>query len=218
LQQLRRHIQPRQRVLDIGRSRLTDMIAERFHVRVDALGFDTDGPISTGRYYQFDLNDCQHPNRLRTDLPAYDAIVFAEVLEHLHTSPTLVLNYLADLLSPGGIMIVQTPNAVALPRRAAMLLGRNPFERIREDASNPGHFREYTADELRVYATGAGLDVEQVVQKSYFDYRYAHHGKTHSNKQLFVANCKNWIYPILPPSFRPGLTCIARKPSARQAA
>ena len=47
----------------------------------------------------------------------YDAIVFAEVLEHLHTSPTLVLQVLTSLLKPGRLLVVQTPNAVALPRQ-----------------------------------------------------------------------------------------------------
>ena len=67
----------------------------------------------------------------------------------------------------GGVLVVQTPNAVSLPRRLAMLGGRNPYELIREDATNPGHFREYTAAELRRYAAVAGLAVESL----------SHHGK-----------------------------------------
>lgn len=218
LQQLARFVQPGQRLLDIGRSRLTDLLADRFSVTVDALGFDNDGPIPTGRYYHFDLNDCQFSERRRCDLPQYDAIVFAEVLEHLHTSPTLVLRYLADLLNPGGILLVQTPNAVALPRRAAVLAGRNPYERIREDATNPGHFREYTARELRDYLSAVGLQIEHIEQRSYFDYRYAHHGQRRSRRQLWAAQLKNVFYPWLPANLRPGLTCIARKPLAQRRA
>ena len=148
----------------------------------------------------------------------YDAIIFAEVMEHLHTSPRLVLQYLTSLLRPGGILIVQTPNAVALPRRVKMLLGWNPFELIRDDASNPGHFREYTADELCNYAVTVGLSVESIECRSYFDYRFARHGAT----TLFVrgiGNIKNYVYPVLPASLRPGLTAILRRSNlSRQAA
>lgn len=218
LRTLAEFIGPTFRVLDIGKSRLTDMIHERFGVTVDALGFDYDGPIPTGRYFHFDLNDCQFRTRWRMDLPRYDVIVFAEVIEHLHTAPSLVLNYLSQLLNPGGIIIIQTPNAAALPRRAAMVLGRNPFEMIREDATNPGHFREYTAAELQKCVVGAGLKVDRINRCSYFDYRYAHHGAGRSRRQRLSGQIKNALYPLLPPSLRPGLTCIARKPDARQAA
>lgn len=213
LKALRPYVRPGQRVLDIGWSRLTSDIHAQFGVTVDALGFDADGPIATGRYYHFDLNDCQHGTRCRTDLPQYDAIVFAEVIEHLHTAPTLVLRWLADRLVPGGIMLIQTPNAVALPRRVKMALGYHPFERIREDATNPGHFREYTAAELAADARAVGLSVESVGIHSYFDFRYARHGATRSREKILGA-VKNIAYPLLPSSMRPGLTVIVRSPLA----
>lgn len=206
---LAKRLKPAQRVLDIGWSELSNQIHRRFGVAVDALGFDPDGPIPSGRYYQFDLNRCQKPQDWRRDMQAYDAIVFAEVLEHLHTSPALVLGFLATLLKPDGFILLQTPNAVALPRRLKMLLGRNPFELIRADATNPGHFREYTAQEIRDYAVELGLRVEQIALCSYFDFRFARHGKTTRQDRL-VGRCKNAIYPCLPATFRPGLTALLR--------
>lgn len=213
LELLARQIRPGDRLLDIGWSQLSNEIHQACGVTVDALGFDADGPIPSGRYYHFDLNDCQSPHLCRRDLPAYDVIVFAEVLEHVHTSPALVLTYLSDLLKPGGILLVQTPNAVALPRRLKMLAGCNPFELIREDASNPGHFREYTAAELRRYADQVGLTVEAMTFRSYFDYRFAHADKSVTGGKL-VGRLKNLVYPLLPGSFRPGLTAILRRPCA----
>src|SRR5262245_9538058 len=73
---LSQYLHPGMRVLDIGMSRLTNMIHERFDVTVDALGFDKDGPIATGQYYHFDLNHCQNKSHWRRDLPTYDAIIF----------------------------------------------------------------------------------------------------------------------------------------------
>lgn len=205
------YVKPGMRVLDIGMSRLTEMIHDRFGVPVDAMGFGDDGPIDSGDYYHLDLNDCQFSDRCRRDLPRYDVIVFAEVLEHLYTSPKLVLGYLADLLAPGGVMIVQTPNGVALPRRVGMLMGRNPYEKIREDCTNPGHFREYTAAELGDYCAAVGLTVERVEMRSYFNYRYCHHGERRTAGQLTAGTIKNWAYPWLPRNLRPGLTVVGRK-------
>lgn len=218
LRLLRDRLRSGQRVLDIGWSQLSNRMHEELGVAVDAMGFDADGTIPSGRYYHFDLNDCQATERLRRDLPAYDAIVFAEVLEHLHTSPALVLRYLSSLLKPGGLLIVQTPNGVALPRRIKMFLGRNPYELIREDATNPGHFREYTANELRNYGTNVGLMLASIEARSYFDFRYAHHGRTTRGSRV-VGGIKNFLYPWLPTSMRPGLTAVFQAPTvARQAA
>ncbi|MDP9149663.1 MAG: hypothetical protein M3O36_06955 [Myxococcota bacterium] len=43
--------------------------------------------------------------------------MFAEVLEHLHTAPELVLAFLRRLLLPQGLLILQTPNAASLSKR-----------------------------------------------------------------------------------------------------
>jgi SAM-dependent methyltransferase len=203
------------RVLDVGWSNLTGDIHERFGVAVDALGFDADGRIASGDYYHFDLNDCQFRDRWRNDLPEYEVIVFAEVLEHLHTSPALVLGYLARHVKPGGSIIVQTPNAAAVQRRVKLLLGRNPYELIREDATNPGHFREYTGRELRAYAEAVGMRCERVEYRSYFDNRYSRHGAAPTRRGRLAGTLKNWLYPVLPPTWRPGLTAVLRKPAAQ---
>ena len=66
--------------------------------------------------------------KVAADLSGYELIIMAEVIEHLYTSPSLVPGLLQSLLRPGGLLIVQTPNALAIGRRFKMLLGRHPFE------------------------------------------------------------------------------------------
>jgi hypothetical protein len=44
------------KVLDIGPSRLTGMLRDRFGARVDTLGFDADSKSPVGDNYRFDLN------------------------------------------------------------------------------------------------------------------------------------------------------------------
>ena len=202
-----RHLQPGMRVLDIGSSVLTTMIARQFGTVVDTLGFGPDQSSDTGHQWHFDLNDAQYRDRWRRDMGDYDLIVMAEVIEHLYTAPSLVLSFLHSLLSASGKLIVQTPNAVALHKRVQMLAGRNPYTPIVEDNTNPMHFREYTKRELFDYLEGAGLHVQECVAGQYFDYRFA------KDRQRFpqVAGYVNLVYRFLPESLKPGFTIVSQK-------
>src|SRR4051812_44103310 len=161
------YVGPTSRVLDIGRSRFTGILKETYGIPIDSLGFAGNGPTPQGTNYWFDLNRAQDQAQWRRDIPAYDVVVMAEVIEHLHTAPTLVLGFLRTLVVEGGVLVVQTPNAVALHKRAKMLVGRHPFETIREDATDPGHFREYTRREIESLAAASGFRVERWMARAY---------------------------------------------------
>jgi hypothetical protein len=201
----------RRRVLDVGPSHLTPELARRFGGTVDSLGLEPEENVSDGHHYHFDLNAAGSRERWRSDLGPYDAVVFAEVIEHLYTAPELVLSYLRTLLVPAGLLLLQTPNAASIRKRLRLLLGQNPFERIRVDATNPGHFREYTTAELHEIVTGAGFSVIRSWSKFYFDGRYAHHTLGTEPPQPFVGAAKNVLYRLLPPSLREGITILARR-------
>lgn len=157
-------VQSRINLLDIGPSFQTDMLARCWpQMTIDTLGFADPKfpPPPGGRHTDFDLNATWDSNQWPPIVRTYDLIVMAEVIEHLYTAPVWVLKYLAALLNPSGFLVVTTPNAVALPKRLRVLLGRNPNELIREERANPGHFREYTLPELRQVGQQAGLSVWQ---------------------------------------------------------
>jgi SAM-dependent methyltransferase len=187
------------RLLDIGSSYQTALFRDRLpSVVVDTLGIeDTTFPPRDGeRHIPFDLNDAQYRARWLTVNQSYDVIVMAEVLEHLHTAPELVLGSLRPLLAAGGRFILQTPNGVALRRRVRMLRGCNPYELIRRTPWNPGHFREYTMPELRAIALNAGYAVNRWHAQNYFT---VDSWKYHAYDRVCRA---------LPPSFRDGLTLV----------
>jgi SAM-dependent methyltransferase len=205
------HLDERTRLLDIGRSRLTELIRARFRVQVDSLGFDPEGKTSEGDHYHFDLNDAQSEGTWRRDIPRYDVIVMAEVIEHLYTAPELVLRFLRTLVADNGLVVIQTPNAAALSKRIKLLVGRNPYEMIRVDPTNPGHFREYTSRELTRISAAAGFAVVRKECGWYFDGRFAQHGET-PRYQPIVGTVKNLVYPLLPGAWQFGLTFVI-KPS-----
>ena len=197
-----------QRVLDIGPSPLSTILRQHLPCAVDTLGLESATDTSLGSvHYHADLN-C--PDSLPLELPTYDLIVFAEVLEHLHTSPTIVLAALKRHLTPRGVLILQTPNAASLPKRLKLLAGRNPYELIREDPSNPGHFREYTLRELVAFSAQANLQVVSVFRRFYFDARYAHHEDGVARPQPLLGSLKNLVYRALPPFLREGITVVLR--------
>lgn len=207
---------PGSTLLDIGPSRLTVLIREQLGITADSLGFGEDGDsVGGGRHFSFDLNQAQSPEGWRRDLPRYDFIVMAEVLEHLYTAPELVLAFVKSLLTDNGVLILQTPNAASLSKRIKLLLGRNPYERIRVDSKNPGHFREYTRKELSALAADLGFRVEEQATSFYFDARFAHQASGEAaGKRGVLGTAKNLIYPILPAPLREGITMVWRPVAA----
>jgi len=186
------------RILVVGPSFESELLRERFpDATVNTLGWqDHRFPLREGeQHVQLDLNAADHPA-----LEPHDVVVCCEVIEHLHVPAAGVLRYLATGLTSEGRLIVQTPNATALPKRVRMLLGRNPYEPLRDEPANPGHFHEYTVPELRAAVEEAGLEVARLVTANYFD-----HGSRKNRAYRRVGR-------LLPTTLREGITVVARAP------
>jgi trans-aconitate methyltransferase len=186
------------RYLDVGPHFLTALVAAQFgsRVRIDTLGWENPRLYDTNRvesHLAFDLNDASDRGKWVESEP-HDLVLAAEIIEHLHTAPEHVFEFLRALIRPGGLLIIQTPNAAALRNRLLMAAGRNPFERIRLDDTNPGHFREYTLGELTEIARAAGFEVDQAAYVEYFK----------SQPLLRVAG-------LLVPGLRRGITLVLRR-------
>jgi trans-aconitate methyltransferase len=199
------------RILDIGPSPLTELVQRTFGAAVDTLGFGSERRDASGSHFEFDLNRTQDAASWRRDLPAYDVVVMAEVIEHLHTAPELVLQFVRTLVAPDGVLILQTPNAASLTKRIKLLLGSNPAERLREDVTNPGHYREYTLAELRALAAALCFRVEREVTAYYFDARYAHHESGSARPRPLIGAVKNVAYGLFPKPLREGVTMVWRR-------
>lgn len=153
---------PSPRLLDVGPHYLTRFIKHsRPEVEIHTLGYWYDRiglEQIVANHVEFNLAGI---SRITPDIPiapgSFDLIVLGEVIEHIHVAPTLILPALRKLLRPGGTLLVTTPNAAALAKRVRLLFGQNPFEMLRETPENPGHFREYTAAEMRKLGLDAGF-------------------------------------------------------------
>ncbi|WP_245261607.1 bifunctional 2-polyprenyl-6-hydroxyphenol methylase/3-demethylubiquinol 3-O-methyltransferase UbiG [Ancylobacter sp. FA202] len=203
---------PECNVLDIGRSVLSGMLLQKYK-NVTTMGFALDaggGSVGDPRlagirgHIVYDLNNAQSLEEIPCD-EKFDLVVFAEVVEHLYTAPELTMFALRSVMNPGGIMILQTPNAASLNRRIKSFFGLSPTERIRIDNTNPGHFREYTKNELIEIARIVGFEVCAHHYLEYFGVAGA--ARRSIKRALFSA-----IVGVIPP-FRRGQTLILRRPA-----
>lgn len=184
------------RILVVGPSYESVLLRETFpEATVNTLGWHDDRfPLREGeRHTELDLNGTDYPQ-----LERHEVVVCAEVIEHLHVAPVPVLRFLATALEPGGHLILQTPNATALPKRLRMLIGQNPYDPIREERGNPGHFHEHTVRELREAVEAAGLESTRWLTKNYFD-----HGSRKNKAYRAFGR-------VLPRTLREGITVVAR--------
>jgi 2-polyprenyl-3-methyl-5-hydroxy-6-metoxy-1,4-benzoquinol methylase len=94
---------------------------------------------------------------------SYDLILFLAVIEHLHESPRGVLDRMRDLLIPGGMLVITTPNHAWIRTRLRLLAGRSAHHPLDEWWRTPffGHVREYTLPELRAMLEWAGYEVRR---------------------------------------------------------
>lgn len=183
-------------ILVVGPSYERVLLREAFpEAQVNSLGWlDHRFPLQEGeRHTEFDLNGSDYP-----ELEQHDVVVCCEVIEHLYVAPVPVLRFLASGLREDGRLILQTPNATALPKRLRMLFGRNPYDPIRDDPANPGHFHEHSVRELLAAVEAAGLEVTRWLTQNYFN-----HGSRKNAAYRAVG-------AVLPRTLREGITVVAR--------
>ena len=197
------------RILDVGPSFLTGMLRNNFpHANVYTLGIvgnERDGGhlpkgvLEVENHTEYNLNQTSEKGTWPS-LGKFDLIICAEVIEHIHTAPEYIFQFFKSLTRPGSRLIIQTPNAAALIKRLTLLTGKNPYERIRLNSENPGHFREYTTAELIEIAESESLTVQSITVNNYF-------------RQIPVTwkvRSYHLLQKILGENFRDGITLICK--------
>ena len=86
----------------------------------------------------------------------FDAMVFADVLEHL-PDPLAVLRWYLRFLAPGGRVVVSLPNVACWDRRLALLFGH--FDYADAGIMDRTHLRFFTFRTARILLREAGLTV-----------------------------------------------------------
>lgn len=99
--------------------------------------------------------------RTAAELGRFDAVVFADVLEHLPDPGNLVIRA-AAMLSPSGFVIASVPNAAHWTMRMDLFRGRFEYEDC--GIMDATHLRWFTHDSLRGFFGRLGLEVTAMDQ------------------------------------------------------
>lgn len=143
-----------------GDGYLTSLLASAFSrvVGVDASTKFLDIARDTLRGSQFQFHEALI-EEFQTE-ERFGTITMLNVLEHV-VDPVLALKHAARLLEPKGVLIVHVPNANAINRKLAVLMGTlshceelSPF-----DIQVAGHRRSYCMETLTTDITSAGLKI-----------------------------------------------------------
>jgi predicted TPR repeat methyltransferase len=152
---IRRFARPGGRLLDLGAAggELGDAVRDHFS---RTMGFEyeiANLPALRKRFDAAVITDLETLRRLPREV---DAIVLADVLEHLRDAPSL-LRLIRDSLAPGGRLFVSVPNIANITVRIGLLFGI--FEYRDRGILDNTHLRFYTLRTIRQDLQNAGFRV-----------------------------------------------------------
>lgn len=122
-------------------------------------------------FFYSNMNDLNPFEQMAPE--SFDVVIIAQVIEHILNHPLGLIRSLADVMRPGGLMIMTTPNPATIMSAMRVLRGRSSLWGTNDFIDEPKidgsriisqgdiHYREYTRDELCHMLEGAGLRVEQ---------------------------------------------------------
>lgn len=164
------HIQPGDRVLDLGCG--TGAIGRHLAQRDDGAVIDgltlsaREAELAAPHYRRVEIANLDDADLTQLfDRGAYDAIVCADVLEHVHDSAR-VLRQCHDLLAPAGRMLLSIPNTAYAGLIAELMCGE--FRYRDEGLLDATHVRFFTRRTLQRFLHQCGYAIEHldVVERS----------------------------------------------------
>lgn len=179
-----------------------DDLADEWHRKDDNL----EKIIAFSNRYKIDFRLAEN-GYLPFPRESYDMVMAHHVLEHIHDSPRELLNDLAELLKPCGLLFITVPSAVNVRKRISVLFGNTNLPPFNSYYWYPGpwrgHVREYVKRDLELLAKYLGFEVLEL--------RSCHH-------MLFVVPSRiRWIYLLMTrmfPGWRDSWMLVAKKPLA----
>jgi len=153
---------PGSRVLDLGCA--SGYLARALKDRgCRVVGIEMDAAAARSAQAHCDqviIGDAGDPDVLRKADAPFDAVICADILEHL-PDPRSVLCRLRTMITPGGFLLVSLPNVAYWRMRWDLLKGR--FDYTDTGLLDRTHLRFYTVHTFRDMAKACGFDVNDVI-------------------------------------------------------
>jgi SAM-dependent methyltransferase len=145
------------RVLDVGCGSGSVSQLLREHRRATLVGVEPNPTrAALGRERGLDVRTGFLTADLLATLGSFDAVVFADVLEHL-ADPAAMLRLVRPALKPGGVVVASMPNMAHWSVRAGLLLGR--FNYRESGIMDATHLRWFTYRTVRELFERSGFVV-----------------------------------------------------------
>lgn len=163
-----RWVPPKVRVLDIGCG-ACETLGYHKNAGSSPVGVEVDENIAPiALHYGFDVRFGVFSKALFRSDESFDFITLAQVIEHVH-NPISTLRDAAELLAPGGRIVVTTPNVSSW--------GRRLFRRRWINWHIPYHCQFFTARSMTLAAKAAGLTVcsrRTITSSEWLYYQWLH--------------------------------------------
>lgn len=173
-------VPPGGRVLDLGAYFGNFSLAlQRFGFRVEALDAYAsyrgalDGVRALLEREGIGVLDLEAAGWQLENIPAgsYEMVVCAGVIEHIPHTPRLLLEAINRVLTPGGTLLLDTPNLAYLYTREKLARGESIFPSISAQYETElpfeGHHREYTVSEIEWMLSHIGHELLAVETFNY---------------------------------------------------
>lgn len=129
--------------------------AKIYGIDISQKSLDSAGGILDDSFC-FDVENDNWPQDLLSK--KFDLIIASEIIEHLFL-PDRFLKKVMNLLTPGGKIIITTPNFLFWKNRFSMLLGK--FEYTDQGILDSGHVRFFTMKTAKKLFNECGLRIER---------------------------------------------------------
>lgn len=155
---------------------------------------------------------------------SFDIIVFSEVIEHLANPPLEALETFAQLLAPGGYLVISTPNQFYVKSRLRTLFDvvlLQPFDHdeefkrwalLRRDARYYTHSRLFSMAQLAWLGEQSGFNVHERSYVAAYELVGLERKRLFSAPHRWIAKAMIWLCTAIIPMSRSMLLIVLRYP------
>ena len=178
----------------------------RVGYNVSAIDLD---PSRIHKEVKNEIKETVHRDIERENMPydddTFDAVLLAEVFEHLSVDPLHALSEIRRILKPNGKLVLTTPNLYFLERvrqflgfKEGVLWGspRDSFGELNKKGHR-GHIRVHTKSELVDTLERSGYDVINT-EYDMMEWNYWESGKPDGVRETVRSTAARWITNLVP--------------------
>jgi methionine biosynthesis protein MetW len=200
------------KVLDVGCGTGSLTLVANNGKRNDVIGLEPDSDrAAAARERGLKVVNAELTEEFLREHGPFDAIIFADVIEHLE-KPEDVLDLAISGLAPGGQLLASVPNVAHWSVRANLFIGRWNYESV--GIMDSTHLRWFTAKTVRSLIEQRGLEILSLGHTAGVDLPCYHRTVFRRIPRNLLKPCIRFLARLWPTLFGCQHIIVARKPEA----